>query len=69
MDTSAGQIAFTNTVSFMFEKEEGVWRIVWSDGLLFPGLRARIRCEYPHRKQSAGTYSTGTAYFSRERAR
>jgi cell division protein FtsI/penicillin-binding protein 2 len=54
MDTSAGQITFTNSISFVFEKEEGVWRIVWNDGLLFPGLEPTDKVRISTQKAKRG---------------
>lgn len=54
MDTSAGQIAFTNSVTFVYEKEEGVWRIVWNDGLIFPGLARADKVRISTQKAKRG---------------
>lgn len=54
MGTSAGQIAFSNTVSFAFEKEEGVWRIIWSDSLIFPNLQRTDKVRVSTQKARRG---------------
>ncbi len=54
MGTSAGQIAFSNTISFAFEKEEGVWEIVWDDSLIFPNLRRTDKVRVSTQKAKRG---------------
>lgn len=36
MDTIAGEISYENNTSF--EKEDGEWRLVWTDAMIFPQL-------------------------------
>ncbi len=54
MDTSAGQVAFSNAVSFAFEKEEGIWRIVWNDSLIFPDLEQTDKVRVSTQKAKRG---------------
>ncbi len=37
-DTVAGNVSFENEASFL--EEDGVYKIVWNDAMIFPGLRA-----------------------------
>ena len=41
MNTIAGEISYDNTTAF--EREEGDWKIVWTDAMIFPSLGASDR--------------------------